>query len=105
MFFAKAKIFVIMICLIVFSCKSEKIGFYDKSIFTYDTQNSPKKYDSYQVPSSRSYQEPYKAPPRAYAPYYDSDSYYVPPSYYNTYRRNTEEGPFDNRNRDINNIQ
>lgn len=43
---------------------------------------APQPYQQRQYGGSRSYSDPYAFP--AQYPYYDSDHYYVPPSYYNS---------------------
>ena len=58
----------------------------------------PNPYSQQQYsPSSRSYSNPYSFQPPAQYPYYDSDRYYVPPTFYqgNEYP-NTASRPFGN---------
>lgn len=92
-------------CLMLFSCggASDEVYLYDKSGFLpvrdanpqYINQRvpqvpqnyyprQPQPYSSYPVqPNSRSYSNPYEFQQQGgYYPYYDTERYYVPPSYY-----------------------
>lgn len=71
-----ALIFYPIAFLGLFSCAQKEVYLYDK------TGTLPVTYQPYNAPYSRAYSNPYAQPPRNYQPYYDYDSYYVPPTYY-----------------------
>lgn len=84
--------FLVIILLAVFSCVKDN-GCDDRNLGrkvppSEDGFYNPKEYAPYSDPYSRGYFNPYSHPPRKYAPYYDYDQYYVPPSEYN----DNEEG-------------
>lgn len=91
--------FLVIICLEIISCNKEDVYLYDKTGFVPQKQyvpaaNYPRQgYAPSYPPSSRAYRNPYDAPPNNYYPYYDLDQYYVPPTYYNNYRSNSESEP------------
>jgi len=85
----------IFACSFVFlsSCTADEVYLYDKSDFLPNRQISdPYRGNNYQqrqynniggfTPNSRSYNNPYEIRQQGYYPYYDTDRYYVPPSYY-----------------------
>lgn len=99
-FFGKKYLISIIFCLFIASCKTEEIYLYDKTGFTperkFYTPNRSRSYDPYGRPHSRAYKNPYDFPSQNYHPYYDSDQYYVPPSYYNNVEPQ-QQFPIDTR--------
>jgi len=61
----------------------------------------PYRYDNFNKPYSRSYQNPYSNPPGNYYPYYDADYYYVAPRQNNPFDANDNQ--VRGSNFDINN--
>lgn len=101
--FVKKILLPVAFCLLILSCKTEEVYLYDKTGFSPERRyytpypnNAPTRYDSYGRPHSREYQNPYDFPPKKYYPYYDSDQYYVPPSYYHNIEAQ-EQFPYDSR--------
>ncbi|MBM3579782.1 MAG: hypothetical protein FJX34_03310 [Alphaproteobacteria bacterium] len=71
-----AERFLVAVCLLVNSCAGKEVR-YSSSQQQY--QHYPQQYRPYDRPRSRAYSNPYAYPPYNYYPYYDVDSYYVPP--------------------------
>lgn len=81
-------IFCPIVLSALFSCAQKDVYLYDKTGTTPASRYGraayyPQNYRPYNSPYSRAYTNPYAQPPRNYQPYYDYDSYYVPPTYYN----------------------
>lgn len=97
---------ITFILMLLFACNKEEVYLYDKTGFVpnstspryqkYQSPYRPRAYQQYQNPHSGAYQNPYDFPPRNLYPYYDSDRYYVPPSYYNNVEP-LEQFPIDSR--------
>lgn len=95
------KVLLVTSFLFLSSCQSsEEVYLYDKSGFlpgraaspaTFQNQNyyqrAPQPFNPYNTvaPNSRAFSNPYDFPQQGqdtYYPYYDTERYYVPPSYY-----------------------
>ena len=94
------KVLLLMAISFTSSCQSsDEVYLYDKSSFlparqsqqdnfrnqNFYQQRAPQPYNPYSgmMPNSRAYSNPYDfQQPGGYYPYYDTERYYVPPSYY-----------------------
>jgi len=95
---------VLCLFLLLFSCKTDEVYLYDSSDFLPGRQRAvdPYRANSYRQqpysnygnypPNSRSYSNPYEIRQGGYYPYYDTERYYVPPSYYRNVEPNYNSG-------------
>ncbi len=94
------KYFLIIFCILTYSCSSKQDQYYENYKTPYQNQYAPPRQYQQYIPNSRAYSNPYYFPQQYPSPLYDSDQYYVPPiDYYNieNNQNSIQNSPANNR--------